>query len=119
MIQSGFLPVGKDFVFLHLDTREEYALARTERKSGRGYRGFTFHTCPRSRWRRISPGATTINAIAQAEDGSLIDPFGGQLDLRRKVLRHSPAFREIRCVLRVARFAARFHAFTLAPRRWS
>ena len=87
------------------DTREEYALARTERKSGRGYRGFTFH-CPTSRWRRTSPGDLTINAIAQAEDGSLIDPFGGQLDLRRKVLRHSrglprgPGAHPARCTLR-------------------
>jgi tRNA nucleotidyltransferase (CCA-adding enzyme) len=119
MIQSGFLPVGKDFpVFLHPDTREEYALARTERKSGRGYRGFTFHTSPEVTLEEdLARRDLTINAIAQAEDGALIDPFGGQLDLRRKVLRHvTGAFREdpVR-VLRVARFAARFHAFTLAP----
>ena len=119
MIQSGFLPVGKDFpVFLHPDTREEYALARTERKSGRGYRGFTFHTSPEVTLEEdLARRDLTINAIAQAEDGSLIDPFGGQLDLRRKVLRHvTGAFREdpVR-ILRVARFAARFHAFTLAP----
>jgi len=118
MIQSGFLPVGKDFpVFLHPDTREEYALARTERKSGRGYRGFTFHTSPDVTLEEdLARRDLTINAIAQAEDGSLIDPFGGQLDLRRKVLRHvTGAFREdpVR-ILRVARFAARFHAFTLA-----
>ena len=118
MIQSGFLPVGKDFpVFLHPDTREEYALARTERKSGRGYRGFTFHTSPEVTLEEdLARRDLTINAIAQAEDGSLIDPFGGQLDLRRKVLRHvTGAFREdpVR-ILRVARFAARFHAFTLA-----
>ena len=118
MIQSGFLPVGKDFpVFLHPDTREEYALARTERKSGRGYRGFTFHTSPEVTLEEdLARRDLTINAIAQAEDGALIDPFGGQLDLQRKVLRHvTGAFREdpVR-ILRVARFAARFHSFTLA-----
>ncbi|HEY0825055.1 MAG TPA: multifunctional CCA addition/repair protein [Ramlibacter sp.] len=119
MILSGFLPVGKDFpVFLHPDTREEYALARTERKSGRGYHGFTFHTSPDVTLEQdLARRDLTINAIAQAEDGSLIDPFGGQHDLRRKVLRHvTQAFREdpVR-ILRVARFAARFHEFTVAP----
>jgi tRNA nucleotidyltransferase (CCA-adding enzyme) len=119
MILSGFLPVGKDFpVFLHPDTREEYALARTERKSGRGYHGFTFHTSPDVTLEEdLARRDLTINAIAQAEDGALIDPFGGQQDLRRKVLRHvTAAFREdpVR-ILRVARFAARFHEFTVAP----
>jgi tRNA nucleotidyltransferase (CCA-adding enzyme) len=119
MILSGFLPVGKDFpVFLHPDTREEYALARTERKSGRGYHGFTFHTSPDVTLEQdLARRDLTINAIAQAEDGALIDPFGGQHDLRRKVLRHvTEAFREdpVR-ILRVARFAARFHAFSVAP----
>ncbi len=119
MILSGFLPVGKDFpVFLHPETREEYALARTERKSGRGYHGFTFHTSPDVTLEQdLARRDLTINAIAQAEDGSLIDPFGGQQDLRRKVLRHvTESFREdpVR-ILRVARFAARFHEFTVAP----
>jgi len=119
MIEAGYLPVGKDFpVFLHPDTREEYALARTERKTGRGYHGFTFHTSPDVTLEQdLARRDLTINAIAQAEDGSLIDPYGGQQDLRRKVLRHvTESFREdpVR-ILRVARFAARFHDFSLAP----
>jgi tRNA nucleotidyltransferase (CCA-adding enzyme) len=119
MIAAGFLPVGKDFpVFLHPETREEYALARTERKTGRGYHGFTFHTAPEVTLEQdLARRDLTINAIAQAEDGALIDPHGGQQDLRRKVLRHVTAsFREdpVR-ILRVARFAARFHDFSLAP----
>src|SRR3954466_3293020 len=118
MIGSGFLPVGKDFpVFLHPETREEYALARTERKTGRGYHGFAFHAAPDVTLEQdLARRDLTINAIAQAEDGSLIDPYGGQQDLRRKVLRHvTEAFREdpVR-ILRVARFAARFHEFSLA-----
>src|SRR3954469_23523432 len=119
MLQSGFLPVGKDFpVFLPPGTREEYALARTERKTGRGYHGFAFHAAPDvSLAQDLGRRDLTINAIAQAEDGSLIDPYGGQQDLRRQVLRHvTEAFREdpVR-ILRVARFAARFHHFSLAP----
>jgi tRNA nucleotidyltransferase (CCA-adding enzyme) len=119
MIAAGYLPVGKDFpVFLHPETREEYALARTERKTGRGYHGFTFHTAPEVTLEQdLARRDLTINAIAQAEDGSLIDPHGGQQDLRRKMLRHVTAsFREdpVR-ILRVARFAARFHDFSLAP----
>jgi tRNA nucleotidyltransferase (CCA-adding enzyme) len=119
MIAAGYLPVGKDFpVFLHPDTREEYALARTERKTGRGYRGFAFHAAPGVTLEQdLARRDLTINAIAQAEDGALIDPFGGQQDLRRKVLRHvTEAFREdpVR-ILRVARFAARFHDFAVAP----
>jgi tRNA nucleotidyltransferase (CCA-adding enzyme) len=119
MIDAGYLPVGKDFpVFLHPATREEYALARTERKTGRGYHGFAFHAAPDVTLEEdLARRDLTINAIAQAEDGSLIDPFGGQQDLRRKVLRHvTGAFREdpVR-ILRVARFAARFHAFEVAP----
>jgi tRNA nucleotidyltransferase (CCA-adding enzyme) len=119
MIAAGYLPVGKDFpVFLHPDTREEYALARTERKTGRGYHGFAFHTAPDVTLEQdLARRDLTINAIAQAEDGSLIDPYGGQQDLRRRVLRHvTESFREdpVR-ILRVARFAARFHEFTLAP----
>ncbi|MCM5571642.1 multifunctional CCA addition/repair protein [Burkholderiaceae bacterium FT117] len=114
----GFQPVGRDFpVFLHPETREEYALARTERKSGRGYRGFVVH---------FSPDVTleddlrrrdlTINAMARDADGTLIDPWNGLRDLRDRVLRHvSEAFGEdpVR-ILRVARFAARFHDFSIA-----
>lgn len=118
MAAAGYKPVGKDFpVFLHPQTREEYALARTERKTAPGYKGFIFHT---------DAGVTieddlarrdlTINAVARAEDGSYIDPYCGREDLANKVLRHvSPAFVEdpVR-VLRVARFAARFADFTIA-----
>jgi tRNA nucleotidyltransferase (CCA-adding enzyme) len=119
MIAAGYLPVGKDFpVFLHPETREEHALARTERKTGRGYHGFAFHAAPDVTLEQdLGRRDLTVNAIAQAEDGALIDPYGGQQDLRRKVLRHvTEAFREdpVR-ILRVARFAARFHAFSLAP----
>ena len=118
MIEAGFLPVGKDFpVFLHPETREEYALARTERKTARGYHGFTFHASPDVTLEQdLARRDLTINAIAQAPDGALIDPFGGQDDLRRKLLRHvTEAFREdpVR-ILRVARFAARFADFRLA-----
>jgi tRNA nucleotidyltransferase (CCA-adding enzyme) len=119
MVRSGFLPVGKDFpVFLHPETREEYALARTERKTARGYHGFTFHAAPDVTLEQdLARRDLTINAIAQDEDGSLTDPFHGQDDLRARVLRHvTDAFREdpVR-ILRVARFAARFTDFTLAP----
>jgi tRNA nucleotidyltransferase (CCA-adding enzyme) len=112
MVQQGFKPVGKDFpVFLHPKTHEEYALARTERKSGRGYKGFTVYAAPdvtlEDDLRRRD---LTINAMAKAADGTLIDPFGGRKDLEAGVLRHvSEAFAEdpVR-ILRVARFAARF-----------
>jgi tRNA nucleotidyltransferase (CCA-adding enzyme) len=119
MIDAGYLPVGKDFpVFLHPQTREEYALARTERKTGRGYHGFAFHASPDVTLEQdLARRDLTINAIAQAGDGTLIDPFGGQRDLQARVLRHvTEAFREdpVR-ILRVARFAARFHQFSLAP----
>ena len=119
MLQAGYLPVGRDFpVFLHPHTREEYALARTERKTGRGYHGFAFHASPSVTLEQdLARRDLTINAIAQAPDGALIDPFGGQRDLDRKVLRHvTDAFREdpVR-ILRVARFAARFADFSLAP----
>jgi len=118
MARLGYKPVGKDFpVFLHPKTHEEYALARTERKSGRGYKGFTVHAAPdvtlEDDLRRRD---LTINAMAKAEDGALIDPFGGKRDLENRVLRHvSDAFAEdpVR-ILRVARFAARF-AFAVAP----
>jgi tRNA nucleotidyltransferase (CCA-adding enzyme) len=119
MIAAGYLPVGKDFpVFLHPETREEYALARTERKTGRGYHGFAFHASPAVTLEQdLARRDLTINAIAQAPDGALIDPFGGQRDLQHKVLRHvTDAFREdpVR-ILRVARFAARFADFSVAP----
>jgi len=118
MRAQGFAPVGRDFpVFLHPDTREEYALARTERKSGRGYHGFVFQTSPEvSLEQDLARRDLTINAIAQDHDsGALIDPYGGQADLQAKVLRHvTDAFREdpVR-ILRVARFAARFADFTV------
>lgn len=112
MLAAGFRPVGKDFpVFLHPQTQEEHALARTERKSGHGYHGFIFHTGPAvSLEEDLSRRDLTINAIAQDEDGALTDPYGGQRDLAARLLRHvSPAFAEdpVR-ILRVARFAARF-----------
>ena len=112
MLAQGYQPVGRDFpVFLHPETHEEYALARTERKTGKGYAGFTFHanksvTLEQDLMRRD----LTINAMAQDKDGRIIDPFGGQADLRDKILRHvSPAFAEdpVR-ILRTARFAARY-----------
>jgi tRNA nucleotidyltransferase (CCA-adding enzyme) len=117
----GYHPVGKDFpVFLHPDSKEEYALARTERKRGHGYRGFEFNTdstttLEQDLWRRD----LTVNAIAQDAQGRLIDPHGGLDDLQHKILRHvSPAFVEdpLR-VLRLARFAARFAplGFRIAP----
>ncbi|MGH8400250.1 MAG: multifunctional CCA addition/repair protein, partial [Gammaproteobacteria bacterium] len=112
MAARGFKPVGKDFpVFLHPESNEEYALARTERKTARGYHGFEFHAAPdvtlEDDLRRRD---LTINAIAEDKHGALIDPYHGQHDLEARVLRHvSPAFAEdpVR-VLRVARFAARF-----------
>ena len=112
MIAAGFRPVGKDFpVFLHPKTHEEYALARTERKSGRGYKGFTVYSAPEVTLEQdLARRDLTINAIARDEDGTLIDPFGGAKDLREGVLRHvGEAFHEdpVR-ILRVARFAARF-----------
>ena len=121
MAAAGYRPVGKDFpVFLHPRTQEEHALARTERKSGRGYAGFTFHTGPEVTLEDdLIRRDLTINAIAQDDDGHLIDPHGGRRDLDARVLRHvSPAFAEdpVR-ILRLARFAARFAplGFTVAP----
>ena len=118
MGREGYLPVGKDFpVFLHPSTREEYALARTERKTARGYKGFAVHASPEVTLEEdLARRDLTINAMARGTDGALIDPFGGERDLRAGVLRHvSPAFAEdpVR-ILRVARFAARF-GFTIAP----
>ncbi|MGN2246584.1 multifunctional CCA addition/repair protein [Frateuria sp. GZRR35] len=112
MLAQGFRPVGKDFpVFLHPDTGEEYALARTERKTGHGYHGFAFHADPGVTLEAdLARRDLTINAIAQDESGALVDPFDGQRDIEARVLRHvSPAFVEdpVR-LLRVARFAARF-----------
>jgi tRNA nucleotidyltransferase (CCA-adding enzyme) len=117
MVAAGFKPVGKDFpVFLHPKTHEEHALARTERKSGRGYKGFTVHSAPDVTLEQdLARRDLTINAIAKRADGSLVDPFGGKADLEKKLLRHvSEAFAEdpVR-ILRVARFAARF-AFRIA-----
>jgi tRNA nucleotidyltransferase (CCA-adding enzyme) len=119
MLRQGFRPVGKDFpVFLHPKTQEEYALARTERKTAPGYRGFVFHTAPDVTLEDdLVRRDLTINAIAMAEDGSLTDPFGGVQDIQDKIFRHvSDAFGEdpVR-ILRLARFAARFDAFTVAP----
>ncbi|GGO86410.1 multifunctional CCA protein [Marinobacterium nitratireducens] len=112
MLEQGFQPVGADFpVFIHPDSGEEYALARTERKSGRGYTGFLYHASPDVTLEQdLKRRDLTINAMAEAEDGSLVDPYGGARDLEARVLRHvSPAFSEdpLR-VLRVARFAARY-----------
>ncbi len=119
LLDAGYLPVGKDFpVFLHPQTHEEVALARTERKVGAGYRGFTVHAAPDVTLEEdLARRDLTINAMAQAQNGSLVDPYGGQRDLQAKVLRHvSDAFVEdpVR-ILRLARFAARFSDFTVAP----
>lgn len=119
MLAKGFRPVGKDFpVFLHPQSHEEYALARTERKSGHGYHGFTFHAAPDVTLEDdLARRDLTINAMARAEDGRLIDPYRGQDDLLSKTLRHvGPSFAEdpVR-ILRLARFAARFTDFTVAP----
>lgn len=119
LLAAGYRPVGKDFpVFLHPATGEEVALARTERKSAPGYHGFTFHADPAVTLEDdLRRRDLTINAIAQAEDGTLVDPFGGRQDLDARVLRHvSEAFAEdpVR-LLRLARFAARFTDFDIAP----
>ena len=119
MRQAGFRQVGADFpVFLHPQTHEEFALARTERKSAPGYRGFVVHADPSVTLEQdLSRRDLTINAMALAPDGTLVDPFGGAADLRAGVLRHvSEAFVEdpVR-ILRVARFAARYAEFRVAP----
>ena len=118
LLAQGFKPVGKDFpVFLHPQTREEYALARTERKSAPGYRGFVVHADPSVTLEDdLRRRDLTVNAIAQADDGTLIDPYHGAADLQAGVLRHvSEAFAEdpVR-ILRLARFAARWPRFTVA-----
>jgi tRNA nucleotidyltransferase (CCA-adding enzyme) len=119
MLAGGYLPVGADFpVFLHPQTREEHALARTERKTAPGYRGFQFHADPSVTLEEdLLRRDLTVNAMAQDESGAIVDPFGGRRDLEARVLRHvSPAFAEdpVR-ILRLARFAARFADFTIAP----
>lgn len=119
MEAAGYKPVGKDFpVFLHPNTRDEYALARTERKTAKGYKGFQVHADPDVTLEQdLARRDLTINAIAKDESGHLIDPYSGIQDLKDKVLRHvSPAFSEdpVR-ILRAARFAARFIDFDVAP----
>ncbi len=121
LLDQGFVPVGRDFpVFLHPETKEEYALARIERKQGKGYTGFACYAAPDVTLEQdLLRRDLTINAIAQDQDGQIYDPYGGVADLNNRVLRHiSPAFSEdpLR-VLRVARFAARFHhlGFYIAP----
>jgi len=120
MVRQGFRPVGKDFpVFLHPQSQEEYALARTERKTAPGYKGFTVHAAPDvSLEQDLIRRDLTINAMAMTPEGQLVDPYGGQDDLEKRIFRHiSPAFAEdpVR-ILRVARFAARYRhlGFTLA-----
>ena len=119
MLDEGYKPVGKDFpVFLHPKTHEEYALARTERKTAKGYKGFAVHAAPDVTLEQdLSRRDFTINAIAKNSAGKLIDPFNGQADIKAKVLRHvSSAFVEdpVR-ILRAARFSARFVDFVIAP----
>ena len=119
LIGRGFIPVGADFpVFLHPITKEEFALARTERKTGRGYKGFTFYTGPDVTLKDdLNRRDLTINAMALGPDGEIFDPLGGAEDLANRVLRHvGPAFEEdpVR-ILRLARFAARFVDFSVAP----
>lgn len=119
MLAAGYLPVGNDFpVFLHPKTHEEYALARTERKTAPGYHGFVFHAAPDVTLEEdLRRRDLTVNAMALSKSGELIDPYGGLEDLRSGVLRHvSEAFEEdpVR-ILRVARFSARFPDFRIAP----
>lgn len=121
LLTQGYQPVGKDFpVFLHPETKDEYALARTERKNGHGYQGFDFFTSPEITLEQdLYRRDLTINAMAMQDNGDIVDPYHGQQDLKNRILRHvSDAFLEdpLR-VLRVARFAARYHAygFSIAP----
>ncbi|MFW0039335.1 MAG: multifunctional CCA tRNA nucleotidyl transferase/2'3'-cyclic phosphodiesterase/2'nucleotidase/phosphatase [Coxiella endosymbiont of Dermacentor silvarum] len=119
MITRGFKPVGKEFpVFLHPQTHEEYTLARTERKTAKGYKGFSFYTTPNVTLEEdLKRRDLTINAIAKTPSGKLIDPYGGQQDLKNKILRHvSPAFQEdpVR-ILRLARLATKFPEFSIHP----
>lgn len=120
MLEKGFTPVGADFpVFLHPKTHEEYALARTERKTARGYHGFVFHTDPGVTLEEdLKRRDLTINAMAMDDSGRIVDPYGGMEDLRNHVLRHvSEAFSEdpVR-ILRVARFSAN-SATSASPRK--
>jgi len=119
MLTAGYRAVGKDFpVFLHPHTQQEYALARTERKTAKGYKGFSVHAAPEVTLEEdLARRDFTMNAIAQADDGRLIDPFGGQADIDNRLLRHvTAAFSEdpVR-ILRAARFLARFTDFRVAP----
>ena len=119
MLSLGFTPVGKEFpVFLHPETKQEYALARTEKKVAPGYRGFVFHASPDVTLEEdLLRRDLTINAMAMSEEGEIIDPFGGRRDIENRVFRHvSEAFAEdpVR-ILRLARFAARFRDFSVAP----
>ena len=119
MLDAGYKPVGKDFpVFLHPKTHQEYALARTERKTGAGYKGFVVHAAPDVTLQEdLARRDFTMNAIAKSSEGILIDPYNGRADIQAKVLRHvSDAFAEdpVR-ILRAARFAARFTDFNVAP----
>ncbi len=119
MLSLGYRPVGKDFpVFLHPETKEEYALARTERKTAPGYKGFNFYAAPDVTLEEdLKRRDLTINAMAQMTNGQIVDPYGGTEDLKNKILRHvSNAFTEdpVR-ILRLARFAARFGQFTIHP----
>lgn len=125
LLARGFRSVGKDFpVFLHPDTHEEYALARTERKTAPGYHGFSFHAAPEVTLEAdLQRRDLTINAMARDPDGRLIDPYHGARDLEARWLRHvSPAFAEdpVR-ILRVARFSARYAplGFRIARKRWT
>ena len=119
MEAAGYRPVGKDFpVFLHPHTHDEYALARTERKTAKGYKGFSVHASPEVTLEQdLARRDLTINAIAKSSDGQLIDPYHGLLDIQSKTLRHvSEAFAEdpVR-ILRAARFSARLSDFSVAP----
>lgn len=119
MLSAGYRAVCKDFpVFLHPETQQEHALARTERKTAKGYKGFSVYAAPEVTLEEdLARRDFTMNAIAQAEDGTLVDPFNGQLDIQKKLLRHvTGAFSEdpVR-ILRAGRFLARFTDFTVAP----
>ena len=119
MVKAGYLPVGADFpVFLHPTTHEEHALARTERKTAAGYHGFQFYAAPDVTLEEdLKRRDLTVNAMAETDDGTVIDPYGGQQDLKHRTLRHvSNAFSEdpVR-ILRTARFAAKLPDFTVAP----
>ena len=120
MVKLGYKPVGKDFpVFLHPKTHQEYALARTERKVSKGYKGFKVYASKEVTLEEdLQRRDLTINAIAKDKKGQFVDPFGGMKDIKNRVLRHvSPAFVEdpIR-VLRIARFSARFYKFKIHPK---